>query len=80
MAVPSPCINVCTLDHVTGLCQGCARTLQEIGDWTHLDDAGKQVVWNRIAERRSRAEDQASASVGGPHDGLGAHRLHDPAR
>ena len=80
MVVPSPCINVCTLDHVTGLCQGCARTLQEIGDWIHLDDAGKQAVWNRIAERRSRTEDQASASVGGAHNGLGASRPMDPAR
>ena len=56
MPVPSPCINVCTVDPASGLCLGCARTLQEIGDWLNLDDAGKQAVWSRIAERRARGE------------------------
>ena len=54
MTVPSPCINICTLDAASGLCLGCARTLQEISDWSNLDDAGKRAVWARIAERRSQ--------------------------
>lgn len=56
MPVPSPCINVCVLDPVRGLCLGCARTSQEIGDWIHLDDAGKLAVWARIDARRARGE------------------------
>ena len=40
MPVPSPCINVCTVDPASGLCLGCDRTLQDIGDWLNLDDAG----------------------------------------
>ena len=54
MTVPSPCINICTLDAASGLCLGYARTLQEISDWSNLDDAGKRAVWARIAERRSQ--------------------------
>lgn len=54
MTVASPCIDVCTLDVASGLCRGCARTLQEISDWSCLDDAGKRAVWARIAERRAQ--------------------------
>ena len=42
-AVPSPCINVCRIDAASGLCVGCARTLDEIAAWSSLDDAGKRV-------------------------------------
>src|SRR5438045_718219 len=29
--VPSPCINVCHMIPETGLCQGCMRTIDELG-------------------------------------------------
>jgi len=29
----SPCTNSCALDAVTGVCQGCFRTLDEITLW-----------------------------------------------
>lgn len=38
-ALVSPCINVCVLDPASGLCRGCGRTLDEIAQWTQLDDA-----------------------------------------
>jgi predicted Fe-S protein YdhL (DUF1289 family) len=31
--VPSPCIDVCSLDADGGLCLGCGRTLSEIAEW-----------------------------------------------
>ena len=31
--VPTPCIDVCTMDEAAGLCLGCARTAEEIGAW-----------------------------------------------
>jgi predicted Fe-S protein YdhL (DUF1289 family) len=49
--VPSPCSNVCRIDGVTGLCDGCLRTLDEIREWRLLDDGGKLVVWARLGER-----------------------------
>ncbi|MDP2008266.1 MAG: DUF1289 domain-containing protein [Rubrivivax sp.] len=51
-AVASPCINVCRMDQATGWCVGCLRTLDEIGVWSRLSDAGKQAVWNELAQRR----------------------------
>ncbi len=81
MTVPSPCINICTLDTACGLCLGCARTLQEISDWPNLDDAGKRAVWARIAERRwqglaaCRALESSAANE--PQRSI-FHRLLDP--
>ncbi len=50
--VPSPCVNVCRMNERTGLCEGCARTIDEIAVWSVLDDDGKRAVWAAIAERR----------------------------
>ena len=52
-SVASPCISVCRIDPVTGLCVGCARTLEEIAAWSTLDDAARRNVWNAIATRRA---------------------------
>ena len=49
--VPSPCISVCRMVPETGLCAGCLRKLEEIAGWSRMDDAGKRVVWQRIAQR-----------------------------
>ena len=51
--VASPCISVCRIDPVTGLCVGCARTLEEIAAWSTLDDAARRNVWSAIAARRA---------------------------
>jgi predicted Fe-S protein YdhL (DUF1289 family) len=51
--VPSPCINVCRIDAVSGLCAGCRRTLDEIAAWSRLDDARKRIVWAQLARRRA---------------------------
>jgi predicted Fe-S protein YdhL (DUF1289 family) len=54
-AVPSPCNNVCRIDAQTGFCEGCLRTLDEIGDWGVLDDAERRAVWQRLAARAGDA-------------------------
>lgn len=54
--VPSPCLSVCQMDEFTGLCQGCFRTLEEIGQWGNADDAFKRVVWARIEVRLTQFE------------------------
>lgn len=54
--VPSPCVSVCQMDSATGWCQGCLRTLEEIGQWGNADDAFKRVVWTRIETRLTEFE------------------------
>jgi predicted Fe-S protein YdhL (DUF1289 family) len=50
--VPSPCIDVCTMDETTGWCRGCLRTIDEIAAWGVLEDRHKREVWKHLAERR----------------------------
>ena len=49
--VPSPCMSVCQMDAATGWCEGCLRTLEEIGQWGNASHAVKRSVWLSIEER-----------------------------
>ena len=49
--VPSPCKNICVMHAPSGLCIGCARTLDEIALWSVLDDDDKRAVWALLPER-----------------------------
>ncbi|MDB5913987.1 MAG: hypothetical protein JWP22_2662 [Ramlibacter sp.] len=48
---PSPCISVCRMDAVTGLCEGCLRTLDEIAEWGGATDAQRRATWARLLQR-----------------------------
>ena len=47
----SPCIKICTYDPGSGLCQGCGRTLEEIGAWFSMSDAERRAVMEKLPER-----------------------------
>jgi len=51
--VPSPCISICRMSDATGLCEGCLRTIDEIAQWSVLDDQARRAVWDAIAQRRA---------------------------
>jgi predicted Fe-S protein YdhL (DUF1289 family) len=53
-AVPSPCMSVCQMDDETALCQGCLRTLDEIGRWGNANDASRRSIWQAIEARVAR--------------------------
>ena len=55
-SIPSPCISICRMDPVAGLCEGCLRTIDEIAHWSTMDDAQKRAVLAAIAHRRSTAQ------------------------
>ncbi len=61
-SVPSPCIDVCRMDAASGLCAGCARSLDEIAGWSAMSADTKREVWRRIAERRAESPIPASQS------------------
>ena len=48
----SPCVKVCQMDPVRGVCIGCCRTLDEIGRWSRMTDAERNAVMAGLAERR----------------------------
>lgn len=39
------------MDTVTGLCEGCFRTLDEIRQWSSADDEAKRALWLLIEQR-----------------------------
>lgn len=53
--VPSPCISVCRMDPRTGWCEGCWRTLDEIGHWSSADTTARKRVWAAIEQRLGAA-------------------------
>ncbi len=55
-AIASPCTKVCTMDVATGLCRGCARTLDEIAHWGALDDAARRRILAELPRRRAAAK------------------------
>jgi len=62
MNIPSPCINVCRMSAVTGLCEGCFRTLDEIARWSRHADVEKRRILEAVERRRAQAPVAASAA------------------
>lgn len=50
----SPCIKVCRMDPVTGLCEGCYRTIDEIADWSSFGELEKRAVLALLPARKPR--------------------------
>lgn len=51
--VESPCVDICVIDPESGLCEGCARTLDEIAEWSGYSEERRRAI---IAELGSRTE------------------------
>lgn len=47
----SPCTGTCTLDPLTRLCKGCARTMDEIMAWPSASAAQKHAILAAIRQR-----------------------------
>jgi predicted Fe-S protein YdhL (DUF1289 family) len=63
--VTSPCTRVCRIDGSSGLCAGCARTLDEIARWSAMSEAERLQVCaqlpGRMADAASRAAPQQAS-------------------
>jgi uncharacterized protein len=53
--IESPCIKVCVMDPVSGLCRGCGRTLDEIGAWSTLRPSERTAIIAQLADRMRTA-------------------------
>lgn len=50
--VASPCIGICSMDQVSGLCLGCYRTIDEIRAWRDMPDVDKRQLLELVQERQ----------------------------
>ena len=55
--VPSPCVSVCRMNARSGLCEGCARTLDEIARWSTMAEGDRRAVWARIGQRAQAGQE-----------------------
>ena len=51
----SPCIGLCYLDPVSGLCRGCYRTVDEISAWSDFTPEERTAVVKQLRERQRAA-------------------------
>jgi len=51
--IASPCVKVCAVDGMTGLCVGCGRTLKEIAAWSRFTPAERDAVMAALPARRA---------------------------
>ncbi|HEX4410148.1 MAG TPA: DUF1289 domain-containing protein [Xanthobacteraceae bacterium] len=49
----TPCINVCVVHPVAGLCIGCGRTIDEIARWSGMSDRERDDVIALLPRRLS---------------------------
>ncbi len=56
----TPCVNVCMLDDVSGICVGCGRSGHEIASWVTMSPAERRAIMAALPERLRRLERQAS--------------------
>ena len=50
----SPCVKTCVLDPQAGLCLGCGRSLDEIADWSGMDEAGRDRILAELPARMKK--------------------------
>ena len=50
-AIASPCVKVCAVDGVSGVCLGCRRTLPEIASWAQLSDDQRAAIMTALPGR-----------------------------
>ncbi len=64
-AIASPCINICKMDIVSALCQGCFRTRGEIAAWRQASNDERLQILAAVEKRRSAHDPYGSAAGGG---------------
>lgn len=57
-SVLSPCVSICKMDSITGLCEGCLRTIDEIAQWSQMNDEQKRQVLVQLQLRQPGGRNQ----------------------
>jgi predicted Fe-S protein YdhL (DUF1289 family) len=61
--IANPCINICRMDLAGKYCQGCGRTLVEIGRWDRMTEAERDEVTAMLPGRLPRRSGQSLRPV-----------------
>lgn len=58
-AIVTPCIKVCAMEPLSGLCIGCGRTLREIGGWASFSPDARDRIMAALPARLARLKETA---------------------
>ena len=58
----TPCVKLCVVDPVSGLCVGCGRTGAEIAAWPAMSEAERRAVMAGLEGRRIAMRSRAARS------------------
>ncbi|QCI69348.1 DUF1289 domain-containing protein [Phreatobacter stygius] len=50
----TPCVKICVIHPTAGICEGCGRTLAEIGGWLTLSADDRRRVMATLPARLSQ--------------------------
>jgi len=57
----TPCVNICLLDDISGLCVGCGRTTGEIAGWASMTPDQRRAIMAILPDRLELLEGLAEA-------------------
>ena len=61
-AIETPCEKICIVDHASGLCRGCGRSLAEIERWTAYNDAERSRIMGELPHRLDAMQARQTAA------------------
>ncbi len=61
--ISTPCISYCWTDPDHGLCEGCGRTRDEIGQWCFITEDERLAIMAELTDRLSNALAEKAAKA-----------------
>jgi predicted Fe-S protein YdhL (DUF1289 family) len=58
----TPCEKICIVDPLSGLCQGCGRSLDEIAHWTTYSDEERGRVMAELPARLAAMRERTAVA------------------
>ena len=58
--ISSPCVKICVVDPLAGLCIGCGRTVAEISLWREMAEPERQSVMAELPGRMRAARSRSA--------------------
>jgi uncharacterized protein len=49
--IETPCISICQIDRLAGVCTGCKRTIQEIAHWLSYTHEQRRGIMDELPKR-----------------------------
>jgi predicted Fe-S protein YdhL (DUF1289 family) len=56
----SPCVKICVIDPIAGLCVGCGRTIAEISLWSEMQEDERLAVMAELPARMQAARSRSA--------------------